>query len=498
MKTQCRICLAVPAIAVLLAGSSPVARAWTHAHGNSANDGYADVRTSPAGTTGSLSIPNIGTFSPGAGPVIGCPSTLGATRRNNFQPCDGIVYLGNQDGTFFAFHSDGTPAWNRHLPGRYSIVASPVVGLDGSVYVVGTSSVRDHRETPTIVRTDSMLFKFSADGDTVWSVQLPQLPSGFPTIDNGGYTAASPNIWISGGTEVLMLTSTYKSLNDTTLHLYAISADGVILADTIVTRQEAVLSGSSTAWDELYCIVTFGFGDGCTGHFYPGNAPLPAVDTLRVYQLPPLDGTAIYTYPGGGTPWVMVADGKQDVVGYTFSLEGGFQERFRVHDAVRSASSLPVVLPDAHTVLGTDDGRLTFAGPNQNGVPDVKVGASTGVEALLAPPTRTQDSRIIAVKLNNGIAVVQGNTITSTIPLSGQSMASAAASRTHIFISTASAFLSYDAATLAKVAEIDWEGGGLSPPAIGPDGRVYAIASNILFIFPPPAPCANCMPARWN
>jgi hypothetical protein len=36
------------------------------------------------------------------------------------------------------------------------------------------------------------------------------------------------------------------------------------------------------------------------------------------------------------------------------------------------------------------------------------------------------------------------------------------------------------------VQRFDWVGGGKSPPAIGPDGRVYAVASDILFIFPPP------------
>ena len=36
------------------------------------------------------------------------------------------------------------------------------------------------------------------------------------------------------------------------------------------------------------------------------------------------------------------------------------------------------------------------------------------------------------------------------------------------------------------MSRIDWVGGGLNPPAIGPKGHVYAIASNILFVFPPP------------
>ena len=40
--------------------------------------------------------------------------------------------------------------------------------------------------------------------------------------------------------------------------------------------------------------------------------------------------------------------------------------------------------------------------------------------------------------------------------------------------------------TLAEVGRISWVGGGLQSPIIGPHGHVYAIASNVLFVFPAP------------
>jgi hypothetical protein len=46
--------------------------------------------------------------------------------------------------------------------------------------------------------------------------------------------------------------------------------------------------------------------------------------------------------------------------------------------------------------------------------------------------------------------------------------------------------MTYEADSLREVSRVDWVGGGLNPPAIGPKGHVYAIASNILFVFPPP------------
>ncbi|MEP6941287.1 MAG: hypothetical protein ABI981_00010 [Betaproteobacteria bacterium] len=44
---------------------------------------------------------------------------------------------------------------------------------------------------------------------------------------------------------------------------------------------------------------------------------------------------------------------------------------------------------------------------------------------------------------------------------------------------------------LATLQSFDWVRGGTSPPAIGPKGQVYAIASNILFVFPPPLQIAD-------
>ena len=53
-------------------------------------------------------------------------------------------------------------------------------------------------------------------------------------------------------------------------------------------------------------------------------------------------------------------------------------------------------------------------------------------------------------------------------------------------MSGADGFVTYNTNSLAEVKRFDWVGGGLNPPVIGPKGHVYAIASNILFVFPPP------------
>lgn len=54
----------------------------------------------------------------------------------------------------------------------------------------------------------------------------------------------------------------------------------------------------------------------------------------------------------------------------------------------------------------------------------------------------------------------------------------------HVFVSTATGLHSFDAATMAEVGRVDWIGGGRSSRAIGPDGRIDALASDILIVWP--------------
>ena len=80
--------------------------------------------------------------------------------------------------------------------------------------------------------------------------------------------------------------------------------------------------------------------------------------------------------------------------------------------------------------------------------------------------------------------VVKNDAVVSETALPSQTIAPAAASLNHIFVSTADFFIQFDP-FMQKVSEVPWVNGGRIGPAIGRDGRVYAMASNILFVFPP-------------
>jgi hypothetical protein len=83
IAAQRRFCSVVALATVgtlVLSGLPTRASTWDHFHGDAANSGFANVDTLPA-TRASAAVPNIGTYAPGSGPVIGP---------------DGTVYLGDE------------------------------------------------------------------------------------------------------------------------------------------------------------------------------------------------------------------------------------------------------------------------------------------------------------------------------------------------------------------------------------------------------------------
>ena len=71
---------------------------------------------------------------------------------------------------------------------------------------------------------------------------------------------------------------------------------------------------------------------------------------------------AIYTLPGGGTPWIVVADNLHDIVGFTFSPQSGFFEGFRAHDESWQLAGMPMVMPDAETFVPEEDDLIAWPG----------------------------------------------------------------------------------------------------------------------------------------
>jgi outer membrane protein assembly factor BamB len=464
---------------------APTASAvWDHAHGDATNSGFAKVATAPA-VKPQQTVP-LGKLAPGAGPVIG-PS--------------GTLYVGNTHGQVLAFHPDGTPAWTKLLPLGDPFLASPVVDSEGAVYLA--TSRKDQGRTHdggTFTHYEGGLLKLSGDtGAIFWSVPLPGVATGRAArITGGPVAAAPPSILRSGGLEVVVLPVTYNHPGGVELRLLAFAPqNGALLGNTLVGSKQVEVSGSwfdnldPAQWACIAVAIAvepaglpicgISYHEPKIGDFFVANWPMPGV-AIADRANPPL---------------VIVSDWlSRDTVGYRFESGAGFTQVFRVHDSARSRTSTPTVLPDGHIVMGTQDsgdpprGRVTFPGPATPPLSDRK-----NLPWIAAAPTRLADGKFVVIQIPGKLAVFQArsNTIFGRFTLSGESIASAAASCTHLFVASDGAFTTFDAKTLQQVAQVPWSGGGLSSPVIGPAGHVYSVThaadlTDSLLVWPPPPP----------
>jgi hypothetical protein len=404
------------------------------------NTGFVDVVTQPAGR-GSVSVPDLGTFAPLAGPTV-APY--------------GTVFLGTLEGSVIALHPDGAPHWRYQLSGE-TIRSSPVVGSDGSLYV-GSAT------TGPIAQ--GKLYKFSPVGGA-------PIVTDFPTHDRGPTTLGPPNVWQFGMDgavdEAIMVTALYPTLGGTDLHLLAFSPNGGVMADwSLFLSGGDVVEGGS--WEAL--------AEKLFGGFEPG-----------IINAPPFPGVAIAASAQGGTPAVVLVDRyfRQTIrlifcVDHNGSCVGrpGFTELFRTPHEPRELWSTPVIMPDMQAVVGTDDG-VVLNGPGPAPRPPIP-----GLGWIGATPTVAANGDVVLVDTGGDVSVLRDRTVVSRVSLPGTTIARAAASRSHVFVSTYEALYTLDANGAESVFRFPWSGGGGWSPAIGPEGHVYAMASNVLFVFRPP------------
>jgi hypothetical protein len=465
MKRAISSCCRIVAAAILGVVTTASALAWERPHADGANSGFADVDTAPAAAP--AVVPSIGTFAAGAGPAI-AP--------------DGTVYLGNKEGQLIALQADGTRKWTQGITLGFSIVASPVVGGDGSIYAVGTRTVKNQQVDPPLIRYDAGLYKFTPAGALAWETR-------FPNAFDGPTSSAAPNIWrIPGESDVVMVPVDYKNrlTGGYDTNIVAISTTGAILDNVKVKTVVYQVTGGSDL--PSWCLIPL-VNLGCLlgPDFNPSGGEYVEDPATKLPEntVAPRPGVAIVKYSSVIEPFILVSNQFQDFVAYSFPNRQ-FREQFRVHDESRTLLSTPMVMADGHTVIATsgDKGRgsIAFLGPNMVAWAPVKGPLS------YAAATRLADGRTAIVELGRRMTILSGKNQERTVPLPGESIVSAAASRTHLFVSTAGSFLTYDPSTWEKRAEIFWVGGGTFTPAIGPFGHVYGMANNVLFVFPPPVP----------
>jgi hypothetical protein len=434
---------------ILLMATAEMGQAqWTSAHANAGNTGFVKVDTIAAAP---ISFADVGHVTEGANPVIDAAGTL---------------YIGNTAGELIALHPDGTPFWKRQLYDfQGGIHASPVIGADGSIYVVSQNIIQDSKG---IRHFYSYLHKFTPGGGWTGWVNFPLVNATLPDWVNGGATTAPPNIWRYNGVEVIMVPVWYQVFGIVELRLIAFSTNlGVLAVKPVTTLNNGPVTG--TADFECSDFLPFCLQDPHLGQFWPSP------------------GVALWENPGG-SPWIWVADDHRATVAYKFDLATGFFEVFRSVDNHDRLSSPPVALDNAVAAVGTDDGRLKF---ERTGL------YMPGIGEITAAPTRLFDGRLVVIDNDGLMSVISGvgpeisrtsTRVTLQTRLNGRSIASAAASCTHLFVASENEFVAYDVSTMLPVVRISWTYGGGYAPVIGPSGYVYGMTTLGLFVFPPPPP----------
>ena len=456
---------------VLLTVANSSHAAWTSAHGDSDNRSFANVATRPA--TNVIRTVDVGHVAPGANPVT-AP--------------DGTVYIGNTDGKLIALHADGSPYWTRQLnPNHGGIYTAPVVGADGSVYVVSSSQFTEHRTGQVAgIHHNSFLHKFTPGGGWVFPMLFPTIS---PFVDRGGNTAA-PNIWRANGAEAIMVPVVYQRPGVLDLRLIAFSTNGGVLGNQSLSKvnYSTDVTGASggtlgTTGYFLNCIFSpwnlILPGWECDAGFSPGPYVPPLSDAGF-----PLPGVAIRPDPLGGMPQV-VASGLHDTVVYSFSPAAGLTELVRgTEKPNRFIATPPVVLNNGLTAVGVND--------SSSGYPYLRLlqgsnfpSVIPGFYTLTAGPTLLADGRLVVISRYGTLFVLNGRALVMQDTLNGASIASAAASCSHLFVSSENEFRTYDLTNMLIVASVPLQG-GRHAPVIGPFGQVYALTEFSLNIFPAP------------
>ena len=338
---------------------------------------------------------------------------------------DGTVVLANREGKVVALHADGSAYWNRQLPTSQTINGTPAVGGDGSVYVVGSTVMRDHREGATGNIGRAFLHRFTPGGGAPPASITP-----FPHHTRGPATIGAPNVWRFGADEAVIVPALYPTLGGVELHVIAFSPDGGVMAEWSEFLNAGDVSEGGS-WTELLHALPF------LGEFVHGELGSPGAS--------PFPGAAIAPHVQGGTPIIAVVDRYSSrtiafrfCVGPSCSPAAGFNELSRTDHAPRVVLTGPTILPDLYTVVGTRDG-VAFAGPSPNPPSPI------GLDKVYTTPTLTADGRIIVVNVKSEAIALQGGGVASRVHLGGVALARAAASRTHVFVATSKAFYTMNA-----------------------------------------------------
>lgn len=418
---------------------------WTQFHGNGANSGFRAVHTTFARASEKWNVPvgNTAFSSPVVGP-------------------DGRIYVGvsKDNGELVAVSPDGVEQW-RSVISNAAIVTTPALAPDGSIFLVTGHPLSDGTAM-------SLLLKFGADGAMVGAVPFP---------DTGFTTASAKIVPTAQGYEI----ATYVPVH---LQGEAQGSELVLFDDRLdlLDRQELpVCRGDDDSWlEDFFDGIGEFFDDLFEGLDGFDHLPIPSQIVTMYGKLDPTP--AVTDIDDEGRVGIVTA-GPCHVV--AFAKAGSTLTEVWQHELTQNPMPLssPALMLDGTLAISGgkadwDHGHVYDLDPLTG---DRLWEVKTGSPAIATP---TSNGRFVYVATLDELLVLEDGEVFASREYGKdiQTASSVALSANGGFLSAGGLFLSFSYELDDELA-IEKHLGGLSSPAIGDDGTIYAIADGLLLAF---------------
>jgi outer membrane protein assembly factor BamB len=419
---------------------------WGHFHGNLESQGIQEVKSGFALSSSWISNPYRITSS---SPVIG----------SDFQDRE-IIYVGTTDGRLLALRAeDGSEKWSLALGDAGSethIISSPSVSDERNIYVISSRKVGDDRYHSTLHKIDQYR-------NQKWSYSFP---------DNG-FSTGSPKAMVTLTETLVFVYLSIGTVEDIQGELFVLRDEGNQVH--LVDRKPL-----GSCRDDLSESAS---GAGNLARFYEDTWDLvsawPTLSDESGVVMPDrfIDPT-VAVVTGRARPLIAIADNLCSVG--VFEWDGtGLSVLWR-HEHSFEKHSSAAVSPSGLMVFGRQDGKVQAY--------DVETGVEMwsyeAAQPVFATPVIVENKFVFVVSkdhiqvlnISDG-TLVHNDNITGMLPLHGVTHASPAVTANRVYISSFEMLtVTYDLKTRGH--DTNFHGNGLSSPAIGRDGAVYAVAED--------------------
>jgi outer membrane protein assembly factor BamB len=414
---------------------------WTEFHGNSANDGYANVHSNAA---------DINDWAAFVGSVYYSSPAVAD---------DGTIYVGTTDGNLVAVNSNGSVKWYDHLVGSLS---SPTLGKDGNIYISNIQKI----DPKTFSSCVFCLKPGSTTTSLTWWYAIP---------DNG-YTTASPKVW-SNEKE----TYTFVPVHTNTGHeLFVLDKTGALVNRTkLACPQDNIIGGYS--WEDfgkvITGILTFGIS---TVFWSPFEFKVdPVSSPLYNWMDPTVAIAEINKITNPGKPVVVVAPNTCPMEAFEWDpgAKTLTQLWMKSSDDAAEFYSSPAITTSGSVVIGRGKNVTAYDLMKGNQLWDYDAGSE--VKATPAIYAGTLQTYIVS---EEHVDCLEDGKRTYRYDLSSPTLASPLVTIDRVYVSTPQQLLSFllDLTPDAGNHEGSTIGinGGFSSPAISADGVVYVVETN--------------------